>query len=119
MTGCFFRVEGGNEKLGNFRRSVWRDQSLQGMATTITQSTEAQEPAPQSGTSPPLVFQCSSCSQIVADSFSWVCSHRQLNSFTTAGTHFLFNQVSDVVATKGVIVSEELETSKQGVDLGR
>jgi hypothetical protein len=29
------------------------------------------------------------------------------------------SQVSDVVATKGVIVSEELETSKQGVDLGR
>ena len=89
------------------------------MATTITQSTEAQDPAPQSGTSPPLVFQCSSCSQIVADSFSWVCSHRQLNSFTTAGTHFPCGQGFDVVATKGVIVSEELETSKEGVDLGR
>jgi hypothetical protein len=62
---------------------------LSSMATT-TQNLEAQDVPPQSGTSPPLVFQCSSCSQIVADSFSWVCSHRQLNSFTTAGIQSLY-----------------------------
>jgi hypothetical protein len=72
---------------GIFADRLARSYHFQGMATTITQSTEGQDPTPQSGTSPPLVFQCSSCSQIVADSFSWVCSHRQLNSFTTAGIH--------------------------------
>jgi hypothetical protein len=56
--------------------------------------TDAGDP-PQTDSSAPLVFQCSTCSQIVADSFSWVCSHRQLNSITVAGTRLLLcNQCS-------------------------
>lgn len=53
-------------------------------------SEEQQEGAGAASTNAPLVFQCSTCSQIVADSFAWVCSHRQLNSFTVAGTSTAF-----------------------------
>jgi hypothetical protein len=59
--------------------------------TTETSNAEVQDPPPPTDAPNPLVFSCSTCSQIVADSFSWVCSHRQLNSFTLAGTFPIFS----------------------------
>ena len=78
-----------------------------------------EQPVTDPSTSSTLVFQCSTCSQIIADSFSWVCSHRQLNSFTVSSGNLRINVLVDLVATKDVIVSETLDTSRDGVDLGR
>jgi hypothetical protein len=85
---------------------------------TMTMATTEQavpDPSPPKNT---VVFQCVECLQIVADSLSWVCSHTQLNSFTVA-TGTLPRPHVNAVATKAVVVSDILDTSREGVDLGR
>ncbi|KAI9296723.1 hypothetical protein K502DRAFT_323649 [Neoconidiobolus thromboides FSU 785] len=56
--------------------------------------------------SAPLVIFCSNCRAIVGDSYSWLGADSELRSFS------LYDK------SKEVIVNEELETSKQGIDIG-
>ncbi|OLL25788.1 Kinetochore protein mis18 [Neolecta irregularis DAH-3] len=55
---------------------------------------------------PPIAFQCAKCFRIVGDSWSWVCSHRELNSISLS------------TVNKSVELSEILRTSSEGIDIG-
>ncbi|KAK9478425.1 yippee zinc-binding/DNA-binding /Mis18, centromere assembly-domain-containing protein [Lipomyces japonicus] len=58
-------------------------------------------------TSSPIVFQCASCLQIVADSTTWVRAAPELQAFTLQSA-----------PNETIVISEELSTSHEGHDLG-